>query len=115
MKLVSAGHHPPLLVDANRARYLELAPGSPLGVLGKEPEPWSGKLAPGQALLLYTDGALNERRVGSERAMAGLATAVGSQWYGRLDVSALCDRVVGRLSADRVDDVALLALQLTGS
>lgn len=113
--LASAGHHPPLVIDAGTTRYLELLPGSPLGVLGQKAEPWRGELSPGQVLLLYTDGALDERRVGSEAAMAGLAAAVASDWYGPLDGNALCDRVVSRLSANRVDDVALLALQLTAS
>lgn len=62
--------------------------------------------------MLYTDGAIDERRIGCERSMANLAQAAQAIEDQVLDLSALCDRVVDTLSPDRVDDVALLAVRL---
>lgn len=58
IKFTNAGHCYPLFIDhgLKQARYIE-APGLPLGV-GKTPRyrQFSVELAPGQALILYTDG-----------------------------------------------------------
>lgn len=110
--MASAGHHPPLLVEPGRAQYLPVPPCPPLGVSGGATEQWKGRLLRSQALLLYTDGAIDERGAGTEAGMAQLATAVASGWSGPLDLSALCERVVAQLSPERGDDVALLAFQL---
>jgi serine/threonine-protein kinase RsbW len=110
--MASAGHYPPLLVDRGDARFVGIAPSTPLGVRGPEPSNWRGWLKGPQALLLYTDGAIDERRIGCERSMANLAQAAQAIEDQVLDLSALCDRVVDTLSPDRVDDVALLAVRL---
>ena len=59
-------------------------------------------------LLLYTDGAIDERGAGSERSMADLAAVVAQH---DLDPAMACDLVVDALDVDRADDVALLAIQ----
>jgi serine/threonine-protein kinase RsbW len=108
--MASAGHYPPLLVDDDGARFLPLAPIAPLGVDGGTARSeWRGRLRPGQVLLLYTDGVIDERRVGSDESMRQLtATATA----GDRTPAALCERVVRALHPDRVDDVALMALQI---
>ncbi len=111
LTLASAGHHPPLVVEPGRAHFVPVRPSPPLGVDGPGAPAWRGMLAAGQALLLYTDGAIDERRQGTDAAMAAMAAALGTGWAGPVELAALCDRVVERLSPDRVDDVALLALQ----
>jgi GAF domain-containing protein len=110
--MASAGHHPPLLVEPGASRYLRVPPGTPLGVEGPPRQQWAGRLLASQALLLYTDGAIDTRRDGTDGGMAQLAAAVASAGRQPVDLAALCERVVGRLSPDREDDVALLALQL---
>lgn len=110
--MASAGHYPPLLVESGAAHFVPVTPSTPLGVRGSEPTNWHGWLKEAQALLLYTDGAIDERRLGSERSMVDLAHAAQGQPGAELDLSALCDRVVETLSPDRVDDVALLAMRL---
>jgi serine/threonine-protein kinase RsbW len=106
--LASAGHYPPLRIAREQAYYLEVEPDTPLGAASAGVPEWHGTLAPGDVLLLYTDGAIDERGAGSEASMAQLAAAAGS---GTLDPAVACDLVVDMLSADRADDVALLAVQ----
>jgi anti-sigma regulatory factor (Ser/Thr protein kinase)/putative methionine-R-sulfoxide reductase with GAF domain len=111
LRLSSAGHPPAVLVPASgEARLLESAPGPPLGTL-----PYGSYLetraivAPGETLMLYTDGLVERRR---EPLTAGLerlrlhASVVAS-------ADALCQRVLERLvppeGAD--DDVAMVVVR----
>ncbi len=112
LALASAGHYPPLLVEADLAGFVPVRPSAPLGVPSRAPVEWRGWLKSDQALLLYTDGAIDERGKGSEQGMLDLAqAAVGSG--GRLvDLTAMCDAVVAALPPQRDDDVALLAIKL---
>jgi serine/threonine-protein kinase RsbW len=112
MTMASAGHYPPLLVQAGSASFLPVSPSTPLGVQGSKPSDWQGWLKDDQALLLYTDGAIDERGKGSERSMVELAHAAQASVGEGLDLSALCDGIVNTLSRDRADDVALLALRV---
>lgn len=106
----SAGHYPPLLVAPGRATFTPVPPNLPLGAGVDRPvASWSGHLADGAVLLLYTDGAIQERQRGIEEGMARLAQqAVGGAVVPRL----LCQRVVADLPPPRRDDVALLAVTL---
>lgn len=58
--LASAGHLPPVLVDRNGARLVDLPPAPPLGV-GDGPSPRSITLGPDQCLALFTDGVVERR------------------------------------------------------
>jgi anti-sigma regulatory factor (Ser/Thr protein kinase) len=64
-------------------------------------------LDPGSALLLYTDGLVEERRVPIDDGLARLAACAST---GHEDLEGLCDRLLATLGPDREDDVALLAL-----
>ena len=57
--LASAGHHPPLLISPGSAEFVPVRPSPPLGAPAAEAVDWIGHLAPGQVLLLYTDGVLD--------------------------------------------------------
>ncbi len=107
--LASAGHHPPLLIRSGTGSFLPVKPGTPLGVPGAEPVEYRERLEPGDALLLYTDGVLEERSLDSDDAMDRLARVATA---GDPEPNALCDRVVGMLAPDRSDDVAVMALRL---
>ena len=58
LQLASAGHEPPVWVQADGTRRLLEMPGAgPLGVDVADDYPvWRGQLMPGDTLLLYTDG-----------------------------------------------------------
>lgn len=59
-----AGHLPPLLVTAEANSFLSVHPAPPLGATtnGAEPVTMVHSLQPGEAVLLYTDGAVERRR-----------------------------------------------------
>ncbi|CAM5256470.1 Diguanylate cyclase OS=Streptomyces aurantiogriseus OX=66870 GN=GCM10010251_61270 PE=4 SV=1 [Streptomyces aurantiogriseus] len=110
VRIVRAGHCPPLLrLPDGQTKTLD-APGGP--VLGVEaaadyPE-FALRLEPGSILALYTDGLVERRgsdiASGIERLRASLARRGG----GRLEN--LADGLLqdARESADRADDIALL-------
>ena len=90
--LASAGHYPPLLVESAATRYLSVEPSVPLGVAGEGAINWQGTLERGQTLVLYTDGAVDERVIGPEASMGVLAAAAA---HGDPSPEAVCERLVG--------------------
>lgn len=111
LRVAAAGHYPPLLISAGggpgAATYLPLVPGPPFGIEAPPASEWRRALAPGQVLLGYTDGAVDERGAGSAASMERLAVVAAR---GQVDPAAVCDRVVAAISHTRADDVALMAL-----
>lgn len=105
--MASAGHYPPLLIGPEMTRFLPVPPTTPLGAPAAPVQQWSGILDQGQVLLLYTDGAIDERYAGSTASMEKLAEVASN---GDLDPASVCKRVVELLDEDRIDDVALLAV-----
>jgi hypothetical protein len=106
--LASAGHHPPLVLTAGGCRFLPVLPSAPLGAPATVAVNWEGRLARGDTLLLYTDGALDD----GPRDGAGMARLARVASTGDNHPSAVCERVVSALPINRSDDVALLALRL---
>jgi serine phosphatase RsbU (regulator of sigma subunit) len=109
--LASAGHPPPLLIEAHARQYLPVSPAAPLGAPPTAAKNWTGRLEKGDVLLLYTDGALDERHGGMAEAMERLA---GAATAGDPDPESVCQRIVDMVSSDRTDDIALLSLRLVG-
>jgi len=108
--MVNAGHPPPLLISAGAAHYVPVRPSPPLGTYGDpEIQAWRGKIAPGDTLLFYTDGVIDDRASDLGDRMSALARLASS---GATDVEALCDRIVTAMGTDRSDDVALLAVRM---
>jgi len=116
LRIASAGHPPPLLVADGAAEFLPVPPGR---MLGAPPAPapaaeWAGVLAPGQTLVLFTDGLVESRTAdldaGLERLRAAAVAASGSATPDEL-----CDRLLAELTGPhRADDIALLALTRLG-
>jgi serine/threonine-protein kinase RsbW len=109
ISIASAGHYPPLLVGPDGAAFVPVPNGPPLGVPSTVVAEWSGRLDERQLLLLYTDGAVDERRLGPEAGMDRLAQV--SVGISPLEPQELCDRIVDSLDDQRDDDVAVLALR----
>ncbi|WP_405428747.1 PP2C family protein-serine/threonine phosphatase [Streptomyces erythrochromogenes] len=114
--LAGAGHTPPLLIGEHRTEYVETSLSAPLGMLScweapsMEIEP-----APGETVLLYTDGLLHHTGDPMDRAYARLhAAAAGVPRAAREDPAALCDHILrtvlpdGR-PTDAPEDIVLLA------
>jgi GAF domain-containing protein len=107
--MASAGHYPPLLVESGRAEYIPVKPGKPLGVSGGGSVDWEGSLDRGQLLLMFTDGAIDEREIGATASMEQLAAVAAN--CGTTDAAVVCERIVRTLPLDRIDDVAMLAVR----
>ncbi len=114
VRFASAGHLPPLVMDAaGETRFLEHSPAPPLGV-GEHTryESWEAELKRGSCVLLYTDGLVERRGepldVGLERLRSALSD-------GEADLETLSTRVLARASSGATgpkDDTALLAVRL---
>lgn len=118
VEIVCCGHPQPLLLRAGQATLLaEIPPALPLGLLdmaGCRPRSVRLGVAPGDSLLLYTDGVTDARdRSGQSYPLVARAAALSSE-DGPL---------LGELRADLMrhatgvlrDDATMLHLQLAGT
>lgn len=110
IRVTNAGHLPPLLVDGGDARYVETEPGAALGIFsGEQYRSTEVQLAPGAALLLFTDG-LVERR--GESIDVGLEHLRGVVRDGPAELEQLVDTVLDEMIGDGVeDDTAVLGFR----
>ncbi|MEV5239657.1 SpoIIE family protein phosphatase [Streptomyces cinnamoneus] len=106
-RVANAGHLPPVLVrPGRRPALLDLPTGAPLGVGGVPFESVGAPLAPGDQLVLYTDGLVETR---DEAIDARLEVLVGLLDGPPLDLESTCDLLLRELREDNdQDDVALL-------
>jgi serine phosphatase RsbU (regulator of sigma subunit)/CheY-like chemotaxis protein/anti-sigma regulatory factor (Ser/Thr protein kinase) len=110
-----AGHPPPALRGTDGSvRFLETAGTLPLGIDERASATEATyPFAPGETLLLFTDGLVERRResitLGFDRLREALASAPD-------DVEEICDHVLAETVAAQVstDDIALLAVRLLG-
>jgi serine phosphatase RsbU (regulator of sigma subunit)/anti-sigma regulatory factor (Ser/Thr protein kinase) len=112
LTVASAGHPPPLVnpVDGD-ARYLELPGSVPLGAARNALyDDLDFELAAGSALLLYTDGLVEQP---GESLDAGLERLRATVERGEEDLQRLGDAIVDELLPEgpRDDDAALLAVR----
>ena len=108
----NAGHLPPLVIGADRAaRLLEAQSGLPVGC--RHPSGYTTQhteLAPGDVLILYSDG-LVERR--GESIDDGIARLLEVAVHGPADPQELAEHILRALlpGAGGEDDIALLAVR----
>ncbi len=111
VRVVSAGHPPPLVIDPDgRAHYLPVSGDVALGAT----RAWrygehEAALPAGSTLVLYTDGVVERR---GESLDVGLERLRRIAERGLPDVEALCDAILEELLAGPSDDVAVLAARL---
>jgi serine phosphatase RsbU (regulator of sigma subunit) len=104
-----AGHPPPVLVRGSWARTLDPPDGVLLGAGNDEYAAAVLALAPGDLLLLYSDGLIERRNRSMEEGLATLSAAV----RGINDPERAIDAAVSALgSADPEDDTCLVALRV---
>ncbi|MEH0936973.1 ATP-binding SpoIIE family protein phosphatase [Micromonospora psammae] len=111
--LASAGHPPPLIRHGRpdgtaTAGYVDVPTGAPLG-LGCRPRTVTVPFAPGDTLLLYSDGVVERRWQDLSAGLDGLAEAVAGAASG--DPRALCAVATGAVAGATEDDVAVLAVE----
>ncbi|WP_411070733.1 PP2C family protein-serine/threonine phosphatase [Streptomyces sp. cmx-4-25] len=115
--LAGAGHAPPLVVGDRRTEFVETSLSAPLGMLTCWEAP-SVELspAPGETVLLYTDGLLRRTGDATDRTFARLHAAAASvPEADRSDPGAVADHVLRTLLPEGLDpavegeDVVLLA------
>lgn len=111
IEIGSAGHLPPMLVDATGSRMLPLSPGPPFGVDGVRREATAITIEPGAALVAVTDGLVERRGEdiddGVRRVLSAAATNPPAT------AAALLRRVIDAAgpNAGHDDDVTVLVLR----
>ncbi len=115
-QVARAGHLPPLLVSTDGVGTFVYEGGSPpLGVsIGARPAV-TVPFPPGSMLVLYTDGAVEDRQHGLDRLADLVTTAerIGAQL--RPDVESFVTALLDQINTeDRPDDVALLVAEFSG-
>ena len=112
LRYASAGHPPPILVEADgEPRFLTEGRGVPIGVIPTAVYTDAEvRLTSAATIVLYTDGLVERRREAIDTGLARLLEEV----RGRdADVHSLCDHLTASLLADGGDDdVALLAARV---
>ncbi|MER5193667.1 SpoIIE family protein phosphatase [Streptomyces sp. NPDC002755] len=106
-RIANAGHMPPALAGPGHPpTLLDLPTGAPLGVGGIPFETTTAELAPGDLLVLYTDGLVETRLHSIDDRLAVLLTFLDEP--GR-PLEEICDLLLyGLRHPDDHDDVALL-------
>jgi serine phosphatase RsbU (regulator of sigma subunit) len=112
LTVASAGHFPPLVIDQDGARYVDLTVATPIGV-GRRNVPQETSIVVGTSasLLAFTDGLVERRGenldVGLERLRQAAPGRAG-------DVDALLGGLLADLTPDGSDDdIAILGVQWT--
>jgi len=112
LQVANAGHPSPLLVSDRTAVSLPVDEHLPLGVGGLPFGSDDFTLAPGEGLLLYTDGVVEHRQLPFDRGLQELSRALESAGD---DPAAMCDAAMSFSAGPLDDDRAVLALRATSA
>jgi anti-anti-sigma factor len=107
-----AGHPPPLVVGPTGPRYLDDAVGTVLCVRKRAPfEAGHARLAPGESVVLYTDGLVERRDEVIDRGFDRLAEVAGAGY--RLSPGPLADALLegSLVPTGPSDDVAVVVVR----
>jgi PAS domain S-box-containing protein len=114
LRVATAGHLPPALVrPGHPPSLLDLPTGAPLGVGGVSFEVTEVPLAPGDVLVMYTDGLVENR---DQSLDVGLRELLSLLPEADRPLQETCDLLLGTLRRGRdPDDVVLLMARLAGA
>ncbi|MFE3549067.1 SpoIIE family protein phosphatase [Streptomyces kronopolitis] len=112
-RIATAGHLPPVLLRPGHApALLDLPTGAPLGVGGITFHATTIRLAPGDHLVLYTDGLVETRDQDIDTRLQVLLDLLATP---RPSLEETCDHLLSTLRhPDDYDDVALLIARALG-
>jgi anti-sigma regulatory factor (Ser/Thr protein kinase)/anti-anti-sigma regulatory factor len=114
LRYTTCGHPPPLVIGLDgEARYLEGTGTGPLGT-GSPPVLASGALAPGELILLYSDGLVERPDRTIAEGMAKLAVVAADAAAGRSLARAPDERDADPAVAERVCRLAVEMLTRSG-
>lgn len=119
VEMCNAGHLPPIIVGGEQSVELD-STGLPLGMFSDSSFISSGvRLAPGETLLLFTDGVTEANAAdGSEFGTERLRASINGSAYGHpTELLQTCVNAVAafRNGVARNDDLTMLALKFTGA
>lgn len=110
--MANAGHLDPLIVSGGKAEFAHSTVGLPLGVTAADYTPTIVQLAPGSALVAFTDGLVERRGESIDVGLARLARAA-TDTYTTLD--GLLSTITSTLDSEGPDDdIAILAFRWRG-
>jgi serine phosphatase RsbU (regulator of sigma subunit) len=111
MHWTNAGHLPPIHLHAGRAELVETPPDLMLGVEpGTRRSDHQRGLAPGDTVVLFTDGLVEVRGESLDDRLELLRSLV--EQHSDAGPDALLDALLAALGAGATDDIALLAVQV---
>jgi serine phosphatase RsbU (regulator of sigma subunit) len=105
----SAGHPPPIIVDANGARLIELEPGGPVGAGFGGMTDQVIPLDRSSTLIAISDGAYERRGGDIMNQLDGLVREIDAVWDDREGLRRLLRH---RVSADTIDDATALVVTI---
>jgi len=106
-EMANAGHPPPALVrPGQRANFVDLPTGQPLGVGGGKYQAARVTTPPHSTLVLYTDGLVETPGSGIGAGMASLASTLTE--VSELKVGDVCQTLLASLAPRPADDIAVL-------
>jgi GAF domain-containing protein len=108
--LANAGHPPPLLSGAHGCHPMEVPPDVPLGVGGITFNDHAFIVAPGDTIVLYTDGVVERRDQSVDQGVRALCDALEAIGPGAAP-AALCRATLRASSGPADDDRAVLAMR----
>jgi anti-sigma regulatory factor (Ser/Thr protein kinase) len=108
--LANAGHPPPLLTGAHGCHPMEVPPDVPLGVGGIAFNDHAFTVAPGDTIVLYTDGVVERRGQSVDQGVRALCDALEAIGPGA-SPTALCRATLRASSGPLDDDRAVLAMR----
>jgi serine phosphatase RsbU (regulator of sigma subunit)/CheY-like chemotaxis protein len=121
LRYVNAGHNPPFLISSLKGKPVDKLHGTGMALGVLESAVWSQKIArfaPGDFLLLYTDGITEARNrrgeyFGEDRLLRTVRSRLGNSAHEIRE--AVLDEVRGFLGDEpRQDDIALMVLSREG-